>query len=258
MYWKRLSAFLHHRLKANNRHGTHSPYVYRFLEEVLYDRSEHQAYAELDQLIEKLGRDERILEYKDPGASKSHRKIKVKDLAKRASAGRKFARLLHRISKYYGFDQSLELGTNLGLGSAAIALGNPQGKLVTMEGVEELCGIAKSNFEELGIAKGIRLIQANFDQKLGEVLNGIEKLDLVYIDGNHRYEPTIRYFESILPKLHNDSWLILDDIHWSHEMEQAWEEIRNHTSVKVDIDLYRFGILLFRKEMSKEHFHIRF
>lgn len=258
MYWKRLSAFVHHRLKANNRHGTHSPYVYQFLEDVLYDRSEHQAYVQIDRLINKLDKDHSILEYDDPGARKIKRKLRVKDLAKKASAGRKFAHLLYRINKFYAFEQSLELGTNLGLGSAAIALGSPNGRLITMEAVKELCDIAQSNFEQLGIAEGIELIQADFDEKLEEVLGGLQKLDLVYMDGNHRYEPTVRYFKQVLPKLHNDSWLIMDDIHWSDEMENAWEEIRNHPSVKVDIDLYRFGILLFRKEMSREHFHIRF
>jgi hypothetical protein len=53
--------------------------------------------------------------------------------------------------------------------------------------------------------------------------------------------------------------VILDDIHWSEEMEQAWKHCKDHDLVTLSIDLFFIGILIFRKEIKeKQHFRIRF
>jgi hypothetical protein len=51
--------------------------------------------------------------------------------------------------------------------------------------------------------------------------------------------------------------VILDDIYWSKEMTQAWEELKNHPKVTLSIDIFTKGILFFRKEhQDKAHFQI--
>jgi predicted O-methyltransferase YrrM len=87
----------------------------------------------------------------------------------------------------------------------------------------------------------------------------LPQVDLAFIDGNHRLSPTLKYFETILPKTHADSIIIFDDIHWSEEMEQAWEKIRTDECVRLSIDLFFMGIVFFRKEFrEKQHFTISF
>ena len=84
-------------------------------------------------------------------------------------------------------------------------------------------------------------------------------LDLVFFDGNHRYEPTIRYYRQLLPAVHEHTVLIFDDIHWSKEMEQAWDKIIKDPAVMLSIDLFFIGLVFFRKEQKvKQHFTIRF
>jgi hypothetical protein len=36
-------------------------------------------------------------------------------------------------------------------------------------------------------------------------------------------QPTVDYVKQLLPYLHNNSVVILDDIYWSKEMQQAWQ-----------------------------------
>jgi hypothetical protein len=56
-----------------------------------------------------------------------------------------------------------------------------------------------------------------------------------------------------------DGMMIFDDIHWSKEMEQAWETIKAHPAVRCTINLFFIGIVFFREEfMEKQHFNIRF
>jgi len=81
--------------------------------------------------------------------------------------------------------------------------------------------------------------------------------DLIYFDGNHQKEASLHYFEKLLPLAHNDSVFIFDDIHWSREMEEAWEQIKGHPRVQVTIDTFYWGLVFFRKEQEKEHFTIR-
>ena len=80
--------------------------------------------------------------------------------------------------------------------------------------------------------------------------------DLVYFDGNHSKKATLDYFEALLPTISNDSVWIFDDIHWSADMEEAWEIIKKHPKVSVTIDTFQWGIVFFRAEQEKEHFII--
>jgi predicted O-methyltransferase YrrM len=82
--------------------------------------------------------------------------------------------------------------------------------------------------------------------------------DLIFFDGNHKKEPTLAYFGQCLQHIHPDTVLIIDDIHWSQGMTDAWNTIRCHSRVKVSIDLYHMGIVFFKEELSKEDFTLRF
>ena len=81
---------------------------------------------------------------------------------------------------------------------------------------------------------------------------------MVFFDGNHTYDHTLEYFEMCIPKTTNESIFIFDDIHWSAEMERLWDRIIRDERVVVSIDLFQLGLVFFRKELSKQHFVIRY
>ena len=84
-----------------------------------------------------------------------------------------------------------------------------------------------------------------------------EFYDLIYFGGNSSKKATLEYFDLLLPTRTNHSVWIFDDIHWSKDMEEAWEIIKNHPNVTVTIDTFQWGIVFFRNEQKKEHFVIR-
>ena len=91
------------------------------------------------------------------------------------------------------------------------------------------------------------------------MLNKLSQVDFAYIDGNHTKEATINYFNLLLPKCNENTVLIFDDINWSEGMREAWQHIKTHERVKLSIDLFFIGIVLFRKEQKQqEHFVVRF
>jgi predicted O-methyltransferase YrrM len=139
-----------------------------------------------------------------------------------------------------------------------IFLARQEARLITMEGSKEIAEVAKRNFQNLEL-RNIELVVGNFDNTLSSVVRGLSSVDFSFIDGNHRKEPTERYFKELLTKTNNDSILVFDDVHWSSEMEAAWETIKNNAAVTCSIDLFFIGIVFFRKEFKeKQHFVIRY
>jgi predicted O-methyltransferase YrrM len=91
------------------------------------------------------------------------------------------------------------------------------------------------------------------------MVSAIPQVDLAFIDANHRKKPTLTYFNELLKKITGNAIIIFDDIHWSAGMEAAWNEIKQHPSVMLTVDLFYFGIIFFRPEFKvKQHFRIRF
>lgn len=258
-----LKKYTRFQLQAANAkgHGVHSPFVYDFIRKVLIDKREFYAYNAIETCRKDLLKDKRVLHIEDFGAGSRLKKTNqrtISEIAHSSLKPRKFSQLIFRIIKHYAPENILELGTSLGITCAYMASANENAIVYTMEGSTAVAMVAKSNFDRLGL-KNIHIITGNFDDVLPAFVDEQAKLDVVFIDGNHRLEPTLRYFEKLLEKTTENSILIFDDIHWSDEMEAAWATIQQHNCVTLTIDLFFIGLVFFRKENKiKQHFSIRF
>jgi predicted O-methyltransferase YrrM len=252
--------FLLHRFTSKNRHGLHSPFVYKLVDEVIYDKTEKPAYTTIEQERDKLLIDDSFITVTDLGAGShvnNNKQKKVSDITLNALKPPTLAKLLYRLAAFNQPDNIVELGTCLGITTLYLQAAAPSARLYTLEGCPQTAGVAKRVFSEAGV-EGINVITGNFDDTLPGVLREEDKLDLVYIDGNHQYEATVRYFNWCLPKVHEGTMLIFDDIYWSDGMKKAWAEIKNHPSVTATVDLFWIGLVFFKQGQAKEHFKIRF
>lgn len=252
--------FLLHRLTSKNRHGLHSPFIYKLVDEVIYDKTEKPAYHKIEQERDKLLINDNFITVTDLGAGShvnNNKQKKISDITLNALKPPSLAKLLYRLTASVKPDNIVELGTCLGITTLYLNAAAPNAKIYTLEGCPQTAGVAKSVFEEAGV-KQINVITGNFDDTLPGVLDNHEKLDFVYIDGNHQYEATVRYFNWCLPKVHEGSMLIFDDIYWSPGMKKAWAEIKAHPSVTATVDLFWIGLVFFKPGQAKEHFKIRF
>ncbi len=265
MYSKSITAlkYLRYLLSSGHGkgHGIHSPFIFEFITRVLNDTATYEAYAVAEGLRRKLLKDTRWIEVKDLGAGSvvsGNPNRRIASIARYAAKPKKFGQLLFRMVRHYKPATIIELGTSLGITTTYLALANPSATLYTLEGAPSITRVAAENFRLLQTGKPV-LVEGNFDDTLPPLLGSISKLDLAFIDGNHRRLPTEGYFHSLLSKTHQGSILVLDDIHWSREMEQAWETVKSHPSVTCTIDLFFIGIVFFRSEFhEKQHFTIRF
>lgn len=255
--------YIHYILTAANGkgHGVHSPFVFNFIQQVLNDNTHYPAYSNIEQLRNELLKNRNTLTIQDFGAGsmviKSNKRI-VKDVARSSLKPKKYSQLLYRLVRYYKPASIIELGTSLGVTTAYLASGSETATVYTHEGANEIAGIASQNFSALSLPN-IQVTLGNFDDTLGKTLQHLSKVDLAFLDGNHRKIPTLQYFEQLLATHHDQSIFVIDDIYWSREMEEAWQQIKNHPAVTLSIDLFFIGIVFFRKEQREpEHFKIRF
>jgi predicted O-methyltransferase YrrM len=261
--WQLIKKYADHYLTASNGkgHGIHSPFVYDFVRRVMIDKRNFYAYSQVEALRKKLLQNDTVIGVEDFGAGSTISKTdqrSIASIARHAAKSGKWAQLLFRIVNYYQPKTILELGTSLGISTAYMAMANPQARIITAEGSTAIAGQAKRNFEALH-CRNIEQVTGNFDDTLPGILTALPQLDLAFIDGNHRYEPTVRYFNQLLPNLHTGSIVIFDDIHWSADMERAWHEIKENQAVRLSIDLFFIGLVFFSDQFKvKQHFTIRF
>lgn len=243
---------------SKNKHGVHSPFVYKLITQCFSKRLDVNYKKKIKDYKSELLRNNSLIQVTDFGAGSrvfSSDERKVSKIAKVAASSQKKTDLLCKISQYFQPENMLEIGTSLGMGTASLSIGNSSSKITTLEGCANTLKVAENLFHQFGL-KNITTVQGNFDNTLPEVLQK-NKWDLIFIDGNHTKKSTLNYFNLSLPNCHNDSIIIFDEIHWNKEMNEAWEEIRNHKSVTVSIDIFIWGIVFLRKEQEKEHFTIR-
>ncbi|WP_207422044.1 O-methyltransferase [Desertivirga brevis] len=255
-----LKSFIRHRLKAKTRHGVHSPFVYKLVDEVIYNFSSNSVYEEVESLRNELLKDARLVRITDLGAGShvnNNKEKQVRQIAKNALKPAKLAQLIYRLAEERKPRIIIELGTCLGLTTSYLAKAAPDAEVISIEGCPETAKVASENLRKLN-ASNTQVLTGNFDLVLPPVIDAAETLDFVFVDGNHRKDATVNYFKWCLPKVNENTLIIFDDIYWSKGMEEAWEEIKAHPQVTVTVDLFWIGLVYFKKGQQKEHFYIKY
>jgi predicted O-methyltransferase YrrM len=204
--------------------------------------------------------DHRSITITDLGAGSERNKStsrKVSEIAKRSPVPGKYGALLSNMAAEFGGSHIIELGTSFGISTMYMAAACPGTIVSTIEGSSDIAGIALENFREAGM-QNINVYKGSFDEVLPLVIEKGNVPGLVFIDGNHRKEPVLKYFGIIAGKADDATVVIVDDINYSPSMASAWDEIRNHEKVSVSIDLNRMGIVFFRSGISHNDYQIRY
>ena len=161
--------------------------------------------------------------------------------------------MLYRLAADLQPQNMIELGTCLGTTSLYLQKAAPEAKVYTLEGCPETADVGEEVFKKAGV-NNIEQVTGNFDDTLPGVFEKLDRVDFVFVDGNHQKDATLQYFQWCLPKVHEDTLLIFDDIYWSDGMKEAWAAIKAHPQVTVTIDLFWIGLVYFRKGQAERGF----
>ncbi|MGY6562776.1 MAG: O-methyltransferase [Luteibaculaceae bacterium] len=253
-------AYLRYKRDALNLHGVHSPFVYQFNNLVLNTEHPFYDFAAIEEIRNELLKNNSLITITDFGAgSRTHKSNErcIKSIAKNALKPKEFSQLFFRIINQYQYQHILELGTSLGITTSYKASANKKARVITLEGCPTIASIAAENFKRLNL-QNITQMVGPFSSTLPKLVHPGKKFDFIFIDGNHQFEPTLEYVDTLEPLLNEGGCLILDDIYWSKGMTKAWEIVKNKPEFTISIDLFSVGLLFKHPGKIKEHFTLRF
>jgi len=253
-------SYVSHWLNEVNSHSLQSPFIYNLYTKYIQTDFNKNKYENIENTRKKLLKENLLVKTVNYGATSivhaNLQQTKVSTITKKGLTSAKVSRLLARLIDFNNAKNIIELGTSFGLNSMYLAQ-KTDASVITFEGSEDIANVAVTNFEHHQ-KNNIELILGNIDKTLPAFLDARISIDFAYIDANHQYKPTIHYFESIIKRMHKNSILVLDDIYWSKEMTQAWNEIKEHPEVTHSIDLFSVGIVFFQPDLVKTNYRLMF
>jgi len=257
-----IKKYLHYKLFSSHKrgHGIHSPFVFELIEKVFRNKTVPVVVLDIEKRRDQLKADKRLISVNDLGKGSKRIKgnlRKISDIAKYSSTPAKFGRILTNLAASFGDRGILELGTSLGISTMYLAAGQREGRVHTIEGCSETLSVARENFANCGF-NGIKSYSGSFDEMIPEFCKERLTPGVVFIDGDHRKESVIRYFEKVKEFTDDRSVIIFDDIYASSEMGEAWEIIKKDKRTSISIDIFRFGIVFFRSGMTRSDYVIRY
>lgn len=240
--------------RAKTRYDVHSPFVSDFVAHTIEDRRWYYVFDQIASLREKLALNDDPIDIVDYGAGSqlgTQKRTTVKKIARYSAISPSAGHLLFRISNFIHPNTFLELGTSLGISAIYQISANLHGQMISIEGNPELAALARENLREAGLYQ-VNVLNGQFRELLPEIIEDGKTIDFFHFDGDHRYQPTIDYFEKCLRISNQDSVFCIGDIYWSAEMEKSWQYLKQHPKVRLSIDLFHFGLLFLRSEQKEK------
>ena len=238
MTW-RILQFIQHLFYIRHRrgHGLHSPYLFEFVNGVLFNSGA----------------------VKNPSPVRNeHRKLRRENaFVRRSSVSGKYGFLLYRITRWFRPEMIIELGTGMGISTLYLSAGSPGTPLHSIEVNRDRAALAAQLICRLNPGP-VSIHWGEMEEKLEDILPLVPGRFLAFIDGNHHYTPTMHYLAKLVERAGEEAVIVLDDIYWSRDMHRAWEEVISWPEIRVSIDLFQMGILLLRKDLQKRGIKIKF
>jgi len=245
--------------------------LFHFVRMIVYDDNAYYAYEAIERQRERLLVCDDTIRQTDYGTGAGQAEAsggkgaqavverRVSDIARTHLEKPQIAQLLFRTVNYLTEQQRkpltiVELGTSLGITTAYLASPDERNSVLTYEGAPEVAKIAGGVWKNL-VLTNIRQVTGNIDDTLRTSCP--KQVDIAYVDANHTYEATLRYFRQLLTAAQPHSIYIIDDIHHSPQMTQAWQAIQAMDEVTSTLDLYHIGIVLFNPHLMKKHYRLK-
>lgn len=234
-------------LKAKTAYSSQSPFLFHWHQKVLKAKppTDNKGWRMLVECLQKARQDTTEVLRTDHGATSYHNRPQtIGHIAKSQVSSTDELAILFHSSQYVRPKCILELGTSLGFSAAALSLGYPSCKVETVEGDPAIAQWAKENHTSLDFGN-IILHECTIADYLESKSKHCDLIDLLYMDGHHDGHATITYFNKLLPFFSEKTVVIVDDILWSRDMHQAWEQLRKNPRVRASLAYERIGFLFF-------------
>ena len=235
-------------LRADTINKVHSPFLYELISKAFDMKKTYYADSRIEARRAELANRTDKVSFIDYGAKNKGdlKTVRVSKLMSSSVSNKWKCRFLRNLVLVYQPNHIIEFGTNLGISTAYLRSAKKKAQFTTVEAAEALVEIAQSNLKLLGYSADFRTM--TFDDYIRKHPAELTTCDFFYLDGDHSYEGTLRYFKAFWQAGPGNMMIVLDDINWSLAMRRAWEEIKQYANC-YSIDIYKMGIIVKRPDL---------
>lgn len=253
MKFRTLSRLIYLKTARHRRgHGIHSPYLFRLITTVIEDRRrlpEYKIFKELNYnallLLDHFSVSSftNVYQYFNLATSKTRKLYKKVELPLR------YMKVVFRLISDFKPSGLINYGPALGVNLAAMAMANNYSTVYQIVDDPEYTLFTAELLKDSAI---------NNIYFLSE--NSIPPIHPEFIMINYPNNPdqSRNIVQRCLSRHEDNDLLIIRGIHESKEMETIWQEMIGSNCVRVSLDLFEIGIVLFRKGLQKENFILKF
>jgi hypothetical protein len=231
-------------------YGVHSPFAFDLITAVIEERRVYYCYETLEGIRRQLRQEKRKISY---GADRST----LRKILRKEGFSLQGYRLLFRLTNYFRPQQTLVIGSGLGLTPLYVTAYSGKTTCLVFEPEPSLAVIARNVVGKYAHAP-IHVYDKIFD---GSELLG--KVDFIVWrnissassgDEARQTDHSFAFFEQLLPYVTEKSLLVVGDIYASSAKKQLWKKICAHPAVSVTFDLYSFGLVFFNSKLYRQRY----
>ncbi len=252
-----LLSYLRYWLKKEDKYSLQSPGIFSLYEDLFrFLQTRKSLDLDIEAHRAELLRNHQTIQVLDLGAGSKKIKSpvrKISEVTRYSSTSRKHAQLLQYFCSLTRAKNVIELGTCLGITTRYLSK-MTHGKLFTFEASAQLLSKAKEGWK----ATHVDFVEGDIRQTLPEKILDLDEVDFAFIDANHTYSGTLFSYNQLSKKIAEQGIIAIGDIHWSEEMEKAWNEIKSRPEIKLSLDFYEVGILIFEFPGRKSEYILEF
>jgi predicted O-methyltransferase YrrM len=221
----------------HNGFGIHSPYLFHLISGVLEETCPYYCFNQIESTRPLL-------------------KKELKTFHKNNKTDVFCGQILFRLIQDAQSRILFEIGTSAGLETQYMAFSSQKAKCISVTDSVELAEVLQKDNGKKGL-KNIELKIPTCGETLESRINQLESIDFVYFNESVGNLKMIDLFNQCLLKKKNGSIFVLNKIHVDSEKKKVWEKIQMYPDVRVTLDLYDLGIVLFNPNLEKNNYVIR-
>ena len=239
--------------KARHRrgHGIHSPFLFYLITEVIENKEKLPQLKSLRLLKKKA------LDLIDDSSDSSVKKIydqfdirytKPKKLYKKVELPEKYKHIVFQLIREFKPVSIVHYGPTLGVNLAILATANLDSRVYQVIN-DPFCELISKRLLDDSAIGNIQIVPEKSEPEIIPefiLLNCLSEPDL-----------SQSIIQNYINQHNDDGVLIIRGIHASKEMETIWQNTIASQNIRVSLDLFEIGIILFRKGLQKENFILK-
>ena len=164
--------------------------MYDLVTNCFYDKKKYKEYRLLNDYRKDLLKNHKTIKVTDFGAGSrvfTSNERTISAIAKNVGIPKKRARFLFRLVNYLGCKNNLELGTSLGIGTAALAA-NKESKVLSIEGCPQTADVARQELKKFEL-NNVKLMVGEFEEILSKFVTRPQEKNKTGDSGISRAQP---------------------------------------------------------------------